>query len=141
MLPGALRQQHADAGTLQQQQQQHVGLPGSNGLNGWPLDPTSQDQQQQQQQSGPGGDLSGYETPISSGATPEPEGGMEGETQGAWGCHESSSKIVLCIKKLSAVGFCDPRSQLSKACDSAVRAGHHSPTVILTTPQRSHKMG
>lgn len=76
------------AGPGQQQQQQHTDpLPplqldqpqqqaGSSGYNGWSVDPTVS---QQQQHSGPPGELSGYETPISSGATPEPEGDTEGE--------------------------------------------------------------
>lgn len=69
----APRQHHMDPLPLQLDQPQQQA--GSSGLNGWPLDPQSQ----QQQQSGPGGDLSGYETPISSGATPEPEGDTEGK--------------------------------------------------------------
>lgn len=56
----------------QHQQQQQVCMHGSN-ADGWVLE------QQQQQQSGPtGGELSGYDTPMSSGASPEPEGDTEG---------------------------------------------------------------
>jgi hypothetical protein len=69
-LAAAPRQHHTGPMPMQLDHQQQQA--GSSGLIGWPLDP-----QGQQQQSGPA-DLSGYETPISSGATPEPEGDTEG---------------------------------------------------------------
>jgi hypothetical protein len=83
MMAAAPRQHHTDPLPMQLDQQQQQ--PGSSSLNGWPLEPCSQ----HQAGSGPG-DLSGYETPLSSGATPEPEGDTEGEGEHTAGSNSST---------------------------------------------------
>jgi hypothetical protein len=64
-------------------------------VNGWGQ---ALQQQQQQQHSGlmapgGGGTLSGYETPASSGATPEPEGDAEGAQQAM---QQAATQHVVC---------------------------------------------